>query len=40
MKAIGVEPYDKNYGLGYESGHKEYSPYPRVNRLRERFLKR
>ncbi len=40
MKAIGTEPYDKNYGLGYESGHKDYSPYPRVNRLRDSFLKR
>lgn len=37
-KAIGTEPFDKSYGLGYQVGHGEFSPYPRVNRLRKTFL--
>ena len=39
-KARGVEPYDKHYGLGYQVRHNEWSPYPRVNRLRRVFLDR
>lgn len=38
--ASGVESYDKTYGIGYEVGHEDWSPYPRVNRLRQRFLDR
>lgn len=33
MLKYGVDPYDKQYGIGYEQGHKGYSPYPRVNRI-------
>lgn len=39
-KAIGTEPYDKTYGIGYQVDHEDWSPYPRVNILRERFLDR
>jgi formate C-acetyltransferase len=38
--SIGCEPFDKNYGLGYKVGHEGFSPYPRVNRLRQTFLDR
>ena len=38
--AAGTEPYDKVYGLGYEVGHDDWSPYPRVNHLRQTFLDR
>ncbi|MGD6737882.1 (2S)-3-sulfopropanediol dehydratase [Photobacterium leiognathi subsp. mandapamensis] len=38
--AIGVDTFDKVYGLGYEVGHADWSPYPRVNRLRQTFLDR
>ncbi len=38
--ARGVDDFDKVYGLGYEVGHEDWSPYPRVNRLRQRFLDR
>ena len=38
--ARGVEPFDKVYGLGYEVNHKDWSPYPRVNKLRLTFLDR
>lgn len=38
--ASGTESYDKTYGVGYESGHDNWSPYPRVNKLRQRFLDR
>lgn len=36
--ARGVEPYDKFFGVGYEVGRKELSPYPRVNKLRKTFF--
>ena len=36
----GCEAYDKTYSLGYESGHEDWSPYSRVNRLRQTFLDR
>lgn len=39
-KAIGVDAFDKVYGLGYEVGHADWSPYPRVNFLRQAFLDR
>ncbi len=38
--AIGTEPFDKNYGIGYKSGHDDFSPYERVNKLRKLFLER
>ena len=38
--ARGVDPYDKNYCIGYQVGHKDWSPYPRVNHLRKAFLDR
>lgn len=38
--ACGIDPFDKTYGIGYEVGHKDWSPYPRVNRLRRAFLDR
>lgn len=38
--ARGVEAFDKVYGLGYEVGHEDWSPFPRVNRLRQTFLDR
>ncbi len=38
--ALGVEPYDHVYGLGYQVNHEDWSPYPRVNRLRQTFLDR
>lgn len=38
--ASGVEDYDKTYGIGYEVSHEAWSPYPRVNRLRQVFLDR
>lgn len=39
-KPCGTEPFDKNYGLGYQVGHEGFSPYGRVNRLRQTFLDR
>ncbi len=38
--AIGTESYDKNYGLGYQVHHGDWSPFPRVNHLRQTFLDR
>ncbi|EGA64802.1 (2S)-3-sulfopropanediol dehydratase [Vibrio brasiliensis] len=38
--AQGTEAFDKVYGLGYEVGHADWSPFPRVNRLRQTFLDR
>lgn len=38
--AIGTEAVDKVYGLGYEVGHADWSPFPRVNYLRQTFLDR
>lgn len=37
-KPCGTENYDQNYGLGYQTGHDDFSPYARVNRLRSTFL--
>lgn len=39
-KARGVDEFDRVYGLGYEVGHEDWSPFPRVNRLRQTFLNR
>ena len=36
--ASGTEPYDHVYCLGYQVNHEDWSPYPRVNHLRQRFL--
>ncbi len=38
--ACGTESYDHNYSLGYKVGHEDWSPFPRVNRLRQTFLDR
>lgn len=38
--ACGTEPFDKNYGIGYQVGHKGFSPFARVNKLRQVFLDR
>jgi formate C-acetyltransferase len=37
-KAAGTEAYDHVYCLGYQVNHEDWSPYPRVNRLRQKFL--
>ena len=38
--ACGTEPFDKTYSLGYQVHHKDWSPFPRVNHLRQTFLDR
>ncbi len=38
--ACGCEPIDQTYSLGYVKGHEDWSPFPRVNRLRQTFLDR
>ena len=38
--ACGTEKFDKEYCLGYQVHHEDWSPYPRVNRLRQTFLDR
>ena len=38
--ACGTEAYDKSYCLGYQVGHEDWSPFPRVNHLRQTFLDR
>lgn len=38
--ARGIEAFDKTYSLGYEVNHKDWSPFPRVNKLRQTFLDR
>ncbi len=38
--AVGTEPYDKTYSIGYQVHHEDWSPFPRVNQLRETFLDR
>lgn len=37
-KARGIDAFDQTYGIGYEVGHGELSPYARVNKLRKDFL--
>lgn len=36
----GTEAFDKNYGIGYKVGHEGFSPFKRVNKLRQIFLDR
>ena len=38
--ACGTEKYDHTYSLGYQVNHGDWSPYPRVNHLRQTFLDR
>ncbi len=38
--ACGTEAYDHTYSLGYQVHHEDWSPYPRVNHLRQTFLDR
>lgn len=38
--ARGTEPFDKTYSLGYQVHHEDWSPFPRVNHLRQTFLDR
>ena len=35
--ALGIEPFDQVYSLGYQVNHDDWSPFPRVNRLRQTF---
>ena len=37
IKACGVEPYDKNYGVGVSALGENFSPYERINRLLKNF---
>lgn len=39
-KPSGTEPFDKSYGIGYQVNHADWSPFPRVNQLRQTFLDR
>ncbi|MGL5067357.1 MAG: (2S)-3-sulfopropanediol dehydratase [Sarcina sp.] len=39
-KACGTEAFDKTYGIGYKVNHEDWSPFPRVNYLRQKFLDR
>ncbi len=38
--ACGNDTYDHIYGLGYQVNHEDWSPYGRINRLRQKFLDR
>lgn len=38
--ACGTESFDHTYSLGYQVNHEDWSPFPRVNHLRQRFLDR
>ena len=33
--ACGTEPFDHVYSLGYQVHHEDWSPFPRVNMLRQ-----
>lgn len=35
--AQGVVPFDHHFGIGYQVGHEGWSPYARVNQLREHW---
>lgn len=35
--ANGYLPFDHHYGVGYQVGHEGWSPFPRVNKLREQW---
>ena len=36
----GTEPFDYHYSLGYQVHHEDWSPFPRINNLRQIFLDR
>ena len=38
--ASGTEPFDRVYCLGYQVHHEDWSPFPRINHLRQTFLDR
>lgn len=38
--ACGTEPFDHTYSLGYQVHHEDWSPFPRINHLRQAFLDR
>lgn len=38
--ACGTLPYDHVYGIGYQVNHEDWSPFSRVNHLRQTFLDR
>lgn len=38
--ACGTQPFDQTYSLGYQVHHDDWSPFPRVNHLRQTFLDR
>ena len=38
--ASGIHPFDYTYGIGYQVNHEDWSPFSRVNQLRQRFLNR
>lgn len=38
--ARGFDAYDQQYDLGYQVGHDDFSPFSRVNRLRQVYLDR
>lgn len=40
MNASGTQPFDYVYDLGYQVNHLDWSPFPRVNHLRQTFLDR
>lgn len=40
LNASGTEPFDHIYSLGYKVNHEDWSPFPRVNNLRQIFLDR
>ncbi|MGL5346116.1 MAG: pyruvate formate lyase family protein, partial [Peptostreptococcaceae bacterium] len=40
INATGTQPFDYSYGIGYKVNHEDWSPFPRVNRLRQTFLDR
>ncbi|MBQ5323071.1 MAG: formate C-acetyltransferase/glycerol dehydratase family glycyl radical enzyme [Oscillospiraceae bacterium] len=37
IKACGLEPYDKNYGVGVSALGENFSPYERINKLLKNF---
>lgn len=38
--ACGTQAFDQTYSLGYQVNHEDWSPFPRVNHLRQTFLDR
>lgn len=37
LKACGLEPYDKCYGVGVSALGENFSPYDRINKLLKNF---